>query len=289
MLPIAAATTPVLVTQALQWQTIALMFGVVALYVMAPAALGLLMSTRERLTASLRELEQARERAVVASQDAARAQERARIGREIHDAVGHHATLIAVGAAALATSTTDDETRKAAERIRTLAKRALAEMRAALGLDGQCEPVAGLAEVDALVAGAQAVGVDVSLEHDGEPVELAASTGRAVYRVVQEALTNAARHAPGAPVRARLMWKPDELGVEVLNPSAPRGVRRRRDRFAGGGVGLTGLTERAVSVGGWVSAGPALGGGFAVRATFPLGEKASTDLSIMERATTLPA
>jgi signal transduction histidine kinase len=281
VLPIAAATTPVLVTQSLRWQTIALMFGVIALYVLAPAALGLLMSTRERLTASLRELEAARERAVAASQDAARAQERARIGREIHDAVGHHATLIAVGAAALAASTSDDETREAAERIRTLAKRALAEMRSALGLDGHCEPVAGLAEVDALVAGAHAVGVDVELEHDGEPVEVTPSAGRAVYRVVQEALTNAARHAPGAPVRVRLSWRSDELGVEVLNTAAPRESQPRPDRVAGGGAGLIGLTERAVSVGGWVSAGPALGDGFAVRATFPL--------SIMERAATLPA
>ena len=269
VLPVAAAVTPVLLTQHLGWQRIALTVAYVAINAVAPAFVGLLMSTRVRLTESLRELERVREDALAASQDAARAQERARIGREIHDAVGHHATLIAVGAAALAASTREDATREAAERIRALAKRALAEMRVALGLaDGGAEQRAGLTEMAALVAGARAAGVDVEITHHGNRSEPAPGVGRAVYRVVQESLTNAVRHAPGASVRVDLSWHPDELYVQVLN-SAGSG-RRRPEAFASGGAGLSGLVERVTSEGGELSAGKSLGGGFAVRATFPL-------------------
>jgi signal transduction histidine kinase len=269
VLPVVAAVTPVLLTQDLAWQRIALTVVFVGLYAVAPAFVGLMVDTREKLTRSLRELERVREDAVVASQDAARAQERARIGREIHDAVGHHATLIAVGASALAASTAEPSTREAADRIRALAKRALAEMRVALGLvDGGGEQGAGLAEMSALVAGARAAGVDVEITHHGAQSELAPGVGRAVYRVVQESLTNAARHASGAPVRVDLTWHPDELHVQVLNAAPPR--RRRREAFASGGAGLTGLAERVVTVGGALSAGTTPAGGFVVRATFAL-------------------
>jgi signal transduction histidine kinase len=264
---VAVSVTPVLLTQDLPIGRIVLTIAFVALYAGAPAALGLLVSTRARLTESLRQLERAREEALAASRDAARAQERARIGREIHDAVGHHATLIAVGAAAIAASTTEDETRRGAEQLRVLAKRALAEMRAALGLLDGSEHVAGLTEITALVAGSRAAGVAVEFDECGDPVEVAPGTGRAVYRVVQESLTNAARHAPGAPVSVRLRWAPTELVVEVRN-GPTRAVPRRPE--AGGGAGLTGLAERVTAAGGRLSAGREPGGGFAVRAAFPL-------------------
>jgi signal transduction histidine kinase len=285
VLPLVAAVTPVLVTQDLPWQRGVLTVVFVGLYAVAPTFMGLLMATRERLTASLREVERARESALVASQDAARAQERARIGREIHDAVGHHATLIAVGAAALAASTREEPTRQAAESIRGLAKRALAEMRVALGLvDDASEQRAGLAEVAALVAGARAAGVEVEIAHHGRPVELASGVGRAVYRVVQESLTNAARHSSGAAVRVDLSWRPDELHVQVLNAASPRTARRQREAFGTGGAGLTGLAERVTSLGGHLSAGSTPGGGFAVRATFELVKPVPTVGSTPEKA-----
>jgi signal transduction histidine kinase len=118
-----AAVTPVLLTQTLAWHQIVLMIVFVVLYAAAPAVMGLLVNTRARLTESLRQLEAAREEALAASRDAARAHERARIGREIHDAVGHHATLIAVGAAAIAASTGEDETRRGAEQLPRCAPR----------------------------------------------------------------------------------------------------------------------------------------------------------------------
>ncbi len=270
-LPVLASIVPVLLTQDLAWSDIVLTVGFVVLYAGAPAAMGLLVSTRARLTESLQELRRARADATAASQDVARAQERSRIGREIHDSVGHHATLIAVGAAALAASTGEESTRQAAEHLRGLAKRALAEMRAALGLlaDG-AEPVEGLAELAALVEGAQAAGVQVEVVFGGEATELPTGVGRAVYRVAQESLTNAARHAPGAPVRVELDRHPDRIAITVTNPAPPRSARRRREAFVAGGAGLSGLAERVTSAGGRLSAGPAAHGGFAVRATFPL-------------------
>jgi signal transduction histidine kinase len=268
--PVVAAVTPVLLTQALPWQRIVLTVAFVGLYAIAPTSLGLLMSTRERLTESLNDLEHAREEALAASQEAARAQERARIGREIHDAVGHHATLIAVGAAAIAASTNEDETRRGAEQLRTLAKRALAEMRVALGLLEGREHAAGLTEIAALVAGWRAAGVDVELLPSGTPTEVGPAVGRAGYRVVQESLTNAARHSPGSAVRVELRWQPQELQVHVRNTAPARPLRVRRDAVGGGGAGLTGLAERVASVGGQLSWGPMAGGGFAVRAIFPL-------------------
>lgn len=264
---VAVAVTPVLLTQDLPIGRIVLMVAFVALYAGAPAALGLLVSTRARLTESLRQLERAREEALAASRDAARAQERARIGREIHDAVGHHATLIAVGAAAIAASTAEEETRRGAEQLRVLAKRALAEMRAALGLLDGSEHVAGLTEIPALVAGSRAAGVGVEFDERGDPVEVTSGTGRAVYRVVQESLTNAARHAAGARVSVLLHWCATELVVEVRNGPAATASRRPD---TGGGAGLTGLAERVTAAGGGLTAAPQPDGGFAVRAAFPL-------------------
>jgi len=267
------AVTPVFVTQDLPWNHVLLTVVFVGLYVAAPAALGLLVSTRARLTESLHQLEQAREEALARSRDAARAQERARIGREIHDAVGHHATLIAVGAAAIATSTGEEETRRSAEQLRALAKRALAEMRSALGLAGGGDPddtehVVGLGEISALVAGARSAGVAVDLVPDGEPLEVSPAVGRAAYRVVQESLTNAARHAPGAPVRVELRWRAAQLEVSVYNSGPTTG--RKRPVVGPGGAGLAGLAERVTCVGGRLAAGPQSDGGFAVGATFPL-------------------
>jgi signal transduction histidine kinase len=280
---VAVSVTPVLLTQDLPIGRIVLTIAFVVLYAGAPAALGLLVSTRARLTDSLRQLERAREEALAASRDAARAQERARIGREIHDAVGHHATLIAVGAAAIAASTTEDETRRGAEQLRVLAKRALAEMRAALGLLDGSEHVAGLTEITALVAGSRAAGVAVEFDECGDPIEVAPGTGRAVYRVVQESLTNAARHAAGAPVSVRLRWAPTELVVEVRNGPI-RALPRRPE--AGGGAGLTGLAERVTAAGGQLTAGREPGSGFAVRAAFPLDP--APVMSTREQAAVVP-
>ena len=266
--PVVAAVTPVLLTQALPWQRIVLTVAFVVLYAIAPTTLGLLVSTRERLTQSLAHLESAREEALVASREAARAQERARIGREIHASVGHHATLIAVGAAAIAATTAEEPTRRGAEQLRALARRALSEMRVALGMLDESEHTAGLTGIASLVAGSRAAGVDVELRSIGMPGNADPAVERTVYRVVQESLTNAARHAPGTAVRVDLRWRPQELQVQVRNTAATR-PSRGGDPVDEGGAGLPGLAERVASVGGQLTWGPVAGDGFVVRAIFP--------------------
>ncbi len=259
------AVGSVMYYETLPWERWVLTFTLTGLIAGAPALLGMLMSTRERLTRSLAELRRAREDVVVATREAARTQERARIGREIHDSVGHHATLIAVSAAALSASTTDPSSRETAEQIRELAKSTISEMRSALGLIDEAAQRAGSdAEVTALVAGARAAGVAVEVVHDGEPLELGPAVGRAVYRVVQESLTNAVRHAPGASVRLRYSWQHPLMRLQISNP-LPTPAPRSSDR---GGRGLSGIAERVELVGGQVDAGPTAGS-FTVTATFP--------------------
>ena len=264
VLVVLAAVVPVFALQTLTWQASILTVGFAALSTGSPLAFGLLSAARERLVASLRELETAREATVAAHEAAARAEARARISREVHDAVGHHATLIAVGAAALAASSAEPAVREAAERLRAQAKEALAEMRSALGLVGAA-PSAGAAAVAELVDRARETGLDVRWETLGTPRPLAVAPDHTVYRVVQEALTNAARHAPGSTVRVSMDWRCDSVRVEVAN-TAPR---RRARGLGAGGVGLAGLGERVRSVGGVLRHGPAAGG-FVVRAVLPL-------------------
>jgi signal transduction histidine kinase len=275
VLSVVAAVVPVLVTQQLSWRSVVLTVVFAVLSAGSPLAVGLLVALRDRLTASLRELEEAREATVLARESAARAEERARIGREIHDAVGHHATLIAVGAAALSASTAEPETRDAADRLRVHAKRALAEMRTALGLSG-AEPAeeAGTAQLVGLVERSAAGGMAIRLVPAGEPRPLTVALDRAVYRIVQESLTNAARHSPGAPVEVALDWRePAGLRVEVRNGPV-RQDPARRGAFGIGGAGLAGLAERVRSVGGELDSGPVPDGGFAVCARLPVGRSA---------------
>lgn len=269
VLAVVAAVAPVFATQDLPWQQGVLTIGFVVVNVVAAVALGLLVGTRARLVDSLAELDRARETALTARADAARAEERARIGREIHDAVGHHITLIAVGAAALAASTREDGTRAAADQLRTLARRSLAEVRAALGLAGGAMPAdadgAVVADVGVLVAQWHTAGLDVDLVDDGRAAGVCPIVGRAAYRVVQESLTNAARHAPGATVRVEVARGADTLRVRVGNTAAVESPEP-----TSGGAGLAGLTERVASVGGEITAGPRPDGGFCVQAVFPV-------------------
>ena len=271
-LPLVAAVGPVFATQDLPWHEGALTVAYVVSNLTAPVVVGLLVGTRARLQRSLAELDRARESALAARSDAARAEERARIGREIHDAVGHHVTLIAVGAAALAASTREDHTRAAAEQLRLLAGRSLAEVRTALGLAAGAPSVPAPAEqagadgIARLVADWRAAGLAVELADDGRAADVRPAVGRAAYRVVQEALTNAARHAPGATVRVEVAGEDDALRVRVVNTSATGPVRGAD----GGGTGLVGLRERVVAAGGRLRTGPRADGGFTVDARFPL-------------------
>ncbi|MEJ2851954.1 MULTISPECIES: sensor histidine kinase [unclassified Saccharothrix] len=210
----------------------------------APTALGALITTRHKLTASLHEAATARAAELEAQEQSARAKERARIAREIHDAVGHHTTLIAVEAAALAATTTDPTTRETAHRLRSLAKESLSEMRTALGLLNT-DPPQTYASIPTLVDRAKAAGLPIRLD-DRTTTPLPPSISRAAFRVVQEALTNVTKHAPGAPVQVRLTDTDNTLTIKITNghPTTTPTIPTE------GGKGLAGLSERMRLVGG---------------------------------------
>ncbi|MEV0675823.1 histidine kinase [Actinosynnema sp. NPDC050436] len=269
MLCVAATTTLpatlVVVDQQLRVGSILLTYAFSLFMSGAPAALGALIATREKLTESLAAVSRAREAELEARETSARASERALIAREIHDAVGHHATLIAVESAALAATTDDPETKETAKRLRALAKEALAEMRAALGLLA-AEPNQGHDDIPQLVDRATAAGLTITLDAD-LPVALPASVSRAAFRIVQEALTNVTKHAPGTPVQVRLSQRDGTLkivvdnGVPTTRPTPPDS----------GGTGLHGLSERVALVGGRLTTTERTDGSWTLEADLPTG------------------
>ncbi|GAA0263532.1 hypothetical protein GCM10010492_75730 [Saccharothrix mutabilis subsp. mutabilis] len=263
--------TLVVATQSLTVGGILLTYSFTLFMSGAPAALGALIKTREDLTASLEATQQARAAELEAREQSARASERARIAREIHDAVGHHATLIAVESAALAATTTDEDVRETATRLRSLAKESLSEMRTALGLLNT-DPSPTYASIPALVDRARAAGLTIRLE-DRSTAPIPPSISRAAFRVIQEALTNVTKHAPGAPVQVRLADKDNTLTIKVTNGHPTS----RPPASSGGGKGLVGLSERVSLVGGTLTTTPREDGSFDLTATLPLSRPSKVD------------
>jgi|SRR5579862_2867643 len=206
-------------------------------------------------------------------------EERARIARELHDIVAHHLTVIAIESEA-ARLTSPDLSADAGGRLEAIAstaREALTETRRLLGVlredsGGEADraPQPGLAELDELIDRARATGTTITLRRDGEVAPLPHSIDTAAYRIVQEALTNARRHAPGAEVDVEMSYRDQVLHLRVRDygPGAANGE-------AVAGHGLMGMRERATLAGGTCSSGPAVGGGFEVVATLPTTEAAS--------------
>lgn len=207
----------------------------------------------------------------------AAAAERARIARELHDIVSHGLTvMVTLADGSAATAARDPE--RAAEAMRSVAetgRSALGEMRRMLGVlrepegtPAELAPQPGLAAIPELVEGFREAGMPVRLTTSGVP-EADPAVGLAVYRLVQEGLTNALRHATGAPhVDVRLEHRPGEVDV-VVEDDAPA---RQGDAPAtrGAGRGLAGLRERVALYGGSLDAGPRGGRGWRLRATIPV-------------------
>ncbi|MET8526735.1 histidine kinase [Micromonospora sp. NPDC005172] len=199
-------------------------------------------------------------------------EERTRIARELHDVVAHHMSLIAVQAETAPYRLGDVPAPAAAEfvAIAGSARDALTDMRRLLGVlrseasGPQTTPQPDLADLGAMVDAARRAGLPVTLEA-GPSGPVPAPVGLAAYRIVQEGLANAARHAPGAAVRVTVRSGPSGLGVRVDN-SRPD-VRPTVDGSPG--HGLTGMRERATSLGGTFTAGPLPDGGYAVVAELP--------------------
>lgn len=222
---------------------------------------GMFVRAYRRLTESLRAHAARLEAEQHLRVDQARLTERARIAREMHDVLAHRMSLVSLHAGALEvrTDARPEEIAIAAGAIRTSAHEALEELRGVIGVlregaAGRPEPPQpGLADLPDLVEGARATGMTVgftcAVPADGPSVVL----GRTAYRIVQEGLTNARKHAPGAAVRVLLDGGPGaDLRIQISNPGTGRAGR---PAVPGAGLGLAGMSERAALAGGTVSYG----------------------------------
>jgi signal transduction histidine kinase len=261
-----AQVLPLHVTTVMPWQDRAWSIAFTLVALGGPAALGALMRVRRELTASLDALRRAREAELEARLESARAAERTRIAREIHDSVGHHSTLIAVQSAALAAVASEDSVREAAMGLRALARQSLAEMRAALGLLND-SPALGLADLPTLLTRVCRAGLRIEFEGDVLDRDTNPATGRAIYRIVQEALTNVTKHAPASAVRVKLIRTGPTVLVSVVNGTPTRPAPRSPDS---GGLGLEGLAERVRTIGGTLTTSMLPDGGFSLLAELPL-------------------
>ncbi|MGZ4537874.1 MAG: sensor histidine kinase [Blastococcus sp.] len=243
-----------------------------AVLVLLPGAVGIYVRTRTQLLAALRErAERAEAEQELLARDAVLT-ERTRIAREMHDAVGHRVSLMVLQAGAIEMAAKDPErVEQLAGQVQTAGRQALDELRQMVGVlrtgdtdDAPLAPQPGLDALPRLVDETRQAGMAVDLTGlpDGTPVDPAVS--RAAYRIVQEALTNAGKHAPGAPVSVAVERPPDQLVVRVVN-----GPGRVSEPAPGGGYGLVGLGERVRTLGGRLTAEPRLDGGFVVEAVLP--------------------
>jgi signal transduction histidine kinase len=194
-------------------------------------------------------------------------EQRLRLAQELHDVLAHNISLINVQASVALHLIDDqpDQARPALANIKEASRDALHELRTALdvlrhGEEAPLAPAPRLADLDTLVAGVRASGLEVRLEGDGPAPPLPAAVELAAYRIVQEALTNVSRHAHASAVTVRLAYA-DGVTVEVTDDGI--------GGLVGPGNGIVGMRERAAALGGTVEAGPGPGGGFRVSAHLP--------------------
>jgi signal transduction histidine kinase len=202
-------------------------------------------------------------------------EERARIARELHDVVAHHMSLMAIRAesAPHRLGALPDPVRAEFGALSESAREALTDMRRLLGVLRSDQPAGrapqpGLQDLPGLVDSARLAGMAVELIAPPELDLVPPGAGVCAYRIVQEALSNAGRHAPGAPVTVSVRRRADTVTLQVANgPGIPAGTRANGH---GPGHGLAGMRERAELLGGSLSAAPEPDGGFAVSAVLPL-------------------
>ena len=242
------------------------------LLVAIPLLLAETHRTRQAYVAVLRERAELAERTREQEAQQRAQEERLRIARDLHDVVAHTLTTINVQAATAAEllDRNPEHARSALETIEDASRDAIHELRAILGIlrepgtDAPTAPAPGVDDVAELVRKTRDGGLDVELEIDGDrPERITETVSLAAFRIVQESLTNARRHAAGAPVRVRLSYEPGALAVSVQNA---------RGQSANGngstGVGIAGMAERAAAVGGTLTAAP-VHDGFRVAAELP--------------------
>jgi signal transduction histidine kinase len=235
------------------------------------------LQTRRANVAALRErAEQTR----AAEAQRAVAEERTRIARELHDVVAHSMSvmLVQTGAARRMVRTDPDQATTALEAVETTGRDAMKEMRRLLGVlredsaPAALAPQPSLAGLEALTAQFAHAGLDVTLDVVGVDDSLPAGVELSAYRIVQEALTNALKHAgPGVAVTVTVRAGDDDLEVQVVDDGRGAAVALANGN-GNGGHGVLGMRERADVCGGELVAGPRTGGGFEVRARLPVAE-----------------
>jgi signal transduction histidine kinase len=243
-------------------------------FVVVPWLAGRTLHRRERHSERLSEQVQALEREQELLAQQAVAEERARLARELHDVVAHSLSVIAIQADAAEGALDHDYSlaREPLSAVKHTAREALGEMRRLLGLlratddSPQLDPQPGLARLDALVEKVGAAGLEVELSVEGERVPLAPGIDLSAYRIIQEGLTNALKHAGPTRARVSLRYTPDGVELEVVDDGPSDGAALSP---AQGGHGLVGMRERVALYGGCLEAGRHPGGGYRVRATLP--------------------
>ncbi|MCP3822786.1 histidine kinase [Streptomyces sp. A3M-1-3] len=271
-----------------------------------PVLLGLYIGARRRLMESLQERADSLERELSLLADRAeeraewaRTEERTRIAREMHDVVAHRVSLMVVHAAALQAVAAKDPAKavKNAALVGDMGRQALTELREMLGVlrtGDSVKPAAAavplaaigaaaaaaaaaseegpqLEDLEALVGQSRAAGMVVELLVDGESGAYAPEVEQTAYRVVQEALTNVHKHAPGAKVWVRLAHRGEEVAMQVENGPSDAGVADAG--LPSGGNGLVGMRERVLGLGGVFVSGATEAGGFRVSAVLPHGAR----------------
>ncbi|MGP9022370.1 sensor histidine kinase [Streptomyces sp. BR1] len=203
------------------------------------------------------------------------AEERGRIARELHDIIAHHMSVISVqsGLARFVFESDPPTARGALGTISATSQEALEELRRMLHLlraedvDGEpSDPMPGLSRLSDMVERLRVGGLPVELRVEGEARPLAPGVDLCAYRVVQEALTNVLKHAPGARTTVEVCYERNHVALAVVNDTTGANPVRNR---SGGGHGLIGMRERAKLYGGTISTGPRSEGGFAVRLLLP--------------------
>ena len=276
-------------------------------------AVGMLSRSRRDLVAETARRAERAEAELDAARAAAAAAERVRIARELHDVVAHHVSLIAVQAEAVGAllPARPAEASRSADLIAATARQAMTELRRLLGVlrapsqsqssdhpeRGELTPAASLSRLDEVLDAVRGAGLPVSYTVSGSPGGLSPSIDLTAYRIVQEALTNTLRHAPGSSARVDVSYDADTVTVRVTDTGAPTrldgahgGVSngassRTSDGAASGtpgapsapaaladahGYGLAGIAERVASCGGSLTVGPVSPFGFAITARLPV-------------------
>ncbi|MBO1330278.1 two-component sensor histidine kinase [Streptomyces sp. VRA16 Mangrove soil] len=235
----------------------------------APVFLGQLVLARRELSSRIAEISEAREHERLLTAQHVLAKERAQLAREMHDVVSHQVSLIAVRAGALQVGTRDSDAKEAATTIRRLSVQTLDELRhmvsvlrAAGSQPTELTPQPSLADLQQLV---RSSGIEAELRSELSE-NLPPTIQRAVYRTVQEALTNVRKHAPGATARIHLSHSSGTIRATVTNTAATRPALPLPSAHHG----LAGLRERATLLGGSVTSGPTAEGGYVTRLELPV-------------------